>query len=106
MTVWVVTRHSGAVDWLERRGYGAARQIAHLDLALLRAGDHVVGTLPIWLVAELVARGAHYLHLILPLTAEDRGRELTADELEQRGAYLAAFTAARLTDPPLRGGRA
>jgi len=103
MTVWVVTRHAGAIDWLARQGYGEARRIEHLDLALLRAGDQVVGTLPIWLVAELVARGAQYLHLVLPLASEDRGRELSADELEQRGARLAAFTASRLADP-LPGG--
>jgi CRISPR-associated protein Csx16 len=88
---WFVSRHQGAKEWLERQGWPVERQVSHLLPAEVSAGDQVYGTLPVHLAAELCARGARYYHLILDLPANARGRELTADELDQYDARLVRF---------------
>lgn len=88
---WFVSRHQGAKEWLERQGWPVERQVSHLLPEEVSAGDQVFGTLPVHLAAELCARGARYYHLILDLPAHARGRELTADELDQYGARLVRF---------------
>ncbi|MFP4696161.1 CRISPR-associated protein Csx16 [Thiohalospira sp.] len=91
MATWFVTRHSGAVEWAQRRGLVVDWQVDHLDPAELDAGDRVIGTLPVHLAAAVCERGGWYLHLSLDLPPELRGRELTADDMETAGARLEAY---------------
>lgn len=91
MTTWFITRHPGAVDWARRQGLAVDRQLAHLDPAIVEAGDTVIGTLPVHLAACVCERGARYLNLSLDLPAEARGRELSADELERFEARLEPY---------------
>ena len=95
MTVWLVTRHAGALEWLSRQGFAGARHVRHLHPADVKSGDTVVGTLPVWMVAELNSRGARYLHLTVPMAASYRGRELTTAELQRLGARLEAYEVCR-----------
>lgn len=95
MTLWIVTRHAGALEWLARRGVQGERVVPHLDPAWIQVGDRVVGTLPIQLVAEVCAQGAQYEHISVELPSELRGRELSADTLERHGARLEPFYAER-----------
>ncbi len=90
-TVWFVSRHPGAVAWAERHGIAVDRQVAHLDVEAVQAGDVVIGTLPVHLAAEVCQRGARFLNLSLDIPPEARGRELSADELEAFGARLEEF---------------
>jgi CRISPR-associated protein Csx16 len=83
-----VTRHPGAVEWCARQGIAVDRTVEHLELAEVQPGDVVIGTLPVHVVAEVCSRGARYLHLALELPAEQRGRELTAEEMVRFGARL------------------
>jgi CRISPR-associated protein Csx16 len=57
----------------------------------IRAGDVVIGSLPVNLAAEACARGAVYRHLSLAIAAHDRGRELSAAELEDYNAVLETY---------------
>jgi CRISPR-associated protein Csx16 len=57
----------------------------------VRAGDTVIGSLPVNLAAEVCARGGIYRHLSLQLSAHDRGRELSAAELEEYEATLETY---------------
>jgi CRISPR-associated protein Csx16 len=91
VTVWFVSRHPGAIDWAARRGLRVDRQVAHLEPASLRAGDRVIGTLPVHLAAEVCAVGARYLHLSLRVPARLRGAELSAAQLEALGAHVEAY---------------
>lgn len=95
MTTWFVSRHSGAVEWARRRGI-EARWIEHLDAASVHAGDTVLGTLPVNLVADVNERGARYLHLILNIPKEMRGKDLSADDMERYGASLEEFRCGRV----------
>lgn len=65
--------------------------VQHLDPAQVRHGDTVIGTLPVHLAAQVCARGATYLHLALAMPAQQRGRELSAQELQALGATLQPF---------------
>lgn len=98
---YFVSRHPGAIEWAKRYPWGLQSEfVAHLDPSLVMPGDVVIGSLPVHLVAELCARGACYLHLVLPLAAELRGKELSADELEALGAHLHPYRAERLGGSP------
>ena len=91
MTVWFVSRHPGAFDWLQRQGIAYDQHADHLDVNAIEPGDTVIGALPVQLAARVCALGANYLHLSLQLAKQDRGRELTADDLVRCGARLLPF---------------
>lgn len=93
MTTWIVSRHPGALEWLRRHGIVADQQVAHLDLDQIAAGDCVIGTLPVNLIAELCKQGANYFHLDLKLLPEQRGQELSADDMDAAGAKLVQYVA-------------
>ncbi|GIX15053.1 MAG: hypothetical protein KatS3mg118_3012 [Paracoccaceae bacterium] len=82
-----VSRHPGAVEWARRQGI-VAEAVHHLDPSAIRPGDTVIGTLPVHLAAEVCARGGRYLHLVLDLPPEARGRDLSAEEMDRHGARL------------------
>ncbi|WP_354671191.1 CRISPR-associated protein Csx16 [Thiohalobacter sp. IOR34] len=88
---WFVSRHPGAVEWAQRQGIAVDNMVDHLDPEQVEAGDTVIGTLPVHLAARICERGARYWHLTLNLTADMRGRELSADDLDAAGARLEAF---------------
>ena len=91
MNTWFVSRHPGALDWMQQHGPAFDHHVAHLDPQQVQAGDTVIGTLPIPLAAQICARGAAYWHLSLELPAHKRGQELSATELESFGAKLQHF---------------
>lgn len=97
MTTWFVSRHPGALHWMQVHGPAFDQHVAHLDPARIAAGDTVIGTLPVNLAAEVCARGASYRHLTLELPAHARGRELSAEELQALGATLQEFEVALLS---------
>ena len=96
MTTYFISRHIGAVDWAESEGFHVDQRLAHFDVTIVQAGDTILGTLPINLVAEVNARGGHYFHLTLELPAEVLGKELTADDMRRYGARLEGYAAQRL----------
>ena len=97
--VWLVTRHPGAAEWCRRQGLAPEREVAHLDPGQVQAGDVVVGTLPVHLVAALNEKGARYVHLAVEVPPEARGKELSAEDLERFGARLEAYSV-RSEEPP------
>ncbi|HEX7380674.1 MAG TPA: CRISPR-associated protein Csx16, partial [Nevskiaceae bacterium] len=88
---WFVSRHQGAVDWAKSHGVAVDRWATHLDVAQVREGDVVMGSLPVDLAAAVCERGAHYHHLHVGLPPEARGQELTAEHLAALGAELRPF---------------
>lgn len=89
---WFVSRHAGAIEWAKKHEeFGIDRWVEHLDLAQVRAGDTVIGTLPVNLAAEVCERGALYFHLALRVPQEWRGRELASEDLETLGARIVPY---------------
>ena len=91
MTTWFVSRHPGALEWMRRQGVAVDRMVPHLEPRDVDNGDTVIGTLPVNRVAELQDRGARYIHLVLELPPDWRGRELSADDMENIGARLCEY---------------
>lgn len=93
---YFISRHQGAVDWAIAEGFHVDERLVHFDVTTVQAGDTILGTLPISLVAEVNARGGHYYHLTLELPAEARGKELTVADMRTYGARLEAYTAQKI----------
>jgi len=92
MTVFFITRHPGALDWLNRQDISIDITLRHLDFSMIKPGDVVIGLLPVHLAAAVCAAGAEYWHLSMELPYEARGTELTAQEMKTYGARLEQFT--------------
>ena len=92
MTTYFISRHSGAVAWAESQGFHVDQQLAHFEVSVVNAGDSILGTLPVNLIAEVNQRGGRYFHLTLELPAQLRGQELTAEMMQQYGARLEEYT--------------
>lgn len=95
MTTYFVSRHPGATDWAAEEGIHVDAFVEHLDPDGIRDGDTVIGSLPVNLAALVCRRGARYLHLSLELTPDQRGRELTAEEMRGCGARIEVFRVER-----------
>jgi len=91
MTTYFVTRHPGAVPWAQQEGIAVDRQIDHLDIEDIHPGDTVIGSLPVNLAADVCDNQARYIHLILELPLEWRGKELNVEDMKRFGAKLHAY---------------
>ena len=80
-TIFVVTRHAGAVEWLARKGF-TGTAMAHLDTNIPQPGDVVIGVLPPNLIWELNRKGVGFYNLGIRLPDSLRGQELSADQME------------------------
>jgi CRISPR-associated protein Csx16 len=99
MTTYVVTRHKGALDWLEQQGVLADRVSDHLsdrDIEQLLPRDRVVGILPLPDVAAVCAKGARFFHLSVDVPRPLRGVELSASTLSELGASLIEYRVQRI----------
>jgi len=79
------------VVWAAEEGFAVDEQLAHLDPAIIRHGDIVIGSLPVHLVAQVCSRGGRYLHLSMEVPAELRGTELTSERMRACHARLEAY---------------
>lgn len=87
----IVARHAGLVEWLRLRGI-EGEVISHVTDVAQVAGKNVVGVLPLNLAAEAIT----ITSVDLPgLTAEQRGKELTVEEMDAAGANLQSYTVYR-----------
>ena len=91
MTVWFISRHQGAIDWIAQQSINIDRFKQHLDINDIQADDIVIGTLPIHLAAQVCEKGAKFYFLSVNVTKEQRGKELTAKQLTEQYCSLQPF---------------
>ena len=87
---YFVSRHAGAHEWASRQGLDV-QVVSHFDAECVEVGDVVIGTLPVQLACRVCDLGGKYFHLTLDLAAEDRGKEISADRMEELGARIEEF---------------
>lgn len=90
--IWLVSRHPGAQTWLNQHGF-QGRQIAHLDIDAIAAGDIIIGSLPIHMVVALTLKSAEYWHLSMTIPECWRGTELTPEQMQLCQIKLQKITA-------------
>lgn len=103
---YLITRHVGALEWLQKQFSEPAVYLDHLaQIDVIHAGDTVIGTLPINLAEAVCRRGGRYLHLVIDLPMALRGQELSARQLTELNAelveYLVCKPCAEVTNVPL-----
>lgn len=87
----IVSRHAGAVEWLRMRGI-TGPVVTHATPEDVRGRD-VVGNLPLALAAEALT----VTTIDLPdLPPEQRGKDLSPEEMDAAGACLATYQVARV----------
>ena len=92
MSVWFVSRHPGAIEWMKRqKQWSVEHWVTHLDVASISHGDVVIGTLPVHLAAAVCAKGAQFYFLQLSQLESQRGKEYTSEEMELIGCSLMPF---------------
>ena len=78
----IVTRHEGLIEWLKRQGItGEVKASVTVDDI---KGKHVIGALP----AHIAQYALYVTSVDYSCPFEKRGKNLTADELEELGAKL------------------
>ena len=83
----IVTRHSGLVEWLEKRGI-SGEVISHIDDPSQIAGRVVYGILPLYLAAQALA----VVTVDMPgLNSDQRGVDISPAEMDAAGASLRAY---------------
>lgn len=83
----IISRHSGAVEWLKSKGYYGT-VVDHFD-GNVECGATYIGVLPIPLVSKIVEEGGNFLLLSLPKIAfSERGQELSPEEMTVAGATV------------------
>ncbi|WP_284180403.1 CRISPR-associated protein Csx16 [Rhabdaerophilum sp. SD176] len=86
--VRIITRHSGAVEWLSQRGVLGEVE-AHLDIKTVKKGDVLVGILPPALILDAQRLGASVYLIVMDLPESARGRaDFSVKEMEGFGARL------------------
>lgn len=92
MSVVVVTRHPGLVDYLRTQGIDVECVRAHVTAEEIR-GKCVVGVLPMHLAAEAKS----VTEVTLNLTADQRGRELSYEEVAAAASDMVTYKVTRIS---------
>ena len=96
MTVFFVSRHQGAIEWMKKQPVKVDCWKDDLNIDTISAGDTVIGTVPIHLAAQICVKGAVFLALQLELPVDLRGTELTNNQLKQLNCKLCRYEVNRL----------
>ena len=97
MAKYFVTQHAGALEWARAEGI-EFEHVSHLDTSIVNCGDHVIGTLPTHLAAEIIAKGARYFHLEMTVPEDRRlaRRDYSAKEMQDFEAKLVEYRVTRV----------
>lgn len=91
--IYFVSRHAGAIEWVKNQNIHIDCFIEHLDLTNihLTADDTVIGTLPVHIAAAVCATGAKFYFLQINASLAQRGKNLSADDMQIMNCSLHRF---------------
>mgnify|MGYP000955834578 CR=1 FL=1 len=88
----IVTRHSGAVEWLHRKGI-TGEVVSHISPSESLEGKIVIGNIPLWVAAQADEVWA----IEIPnLPSELRGVDISAEQMEELGAKISKYYVQKL----------
>lgn len=93
---YFVSRHEGAVLWAKEKQLNIDFFLDHLNPDIIQEGDTVIGSLPMALAAEICRKKAHFFALSIKTTKEQRGKELSASELNKCECMIEEFKVERV----------
>lgn len=96
MTVWFVSRHPGAVEWLKGSGIKVDRIADHISPDEVVAGDIVYGVLPLHIISDICEKGARFFALDFNMNLAQRGRDLTKSELDSLKCKLQEYKVTKI----------
>ena len=83
----IVSRHQGLVDWLKCEGI-EGEVVSHVSDPSILEGRRVFGVLPLFLAVH----AASVTEVAMPsLRPEQRGKDLTIEEMDEAGAHLLTY---------------
>ncbi|MDD1702862.1 MAG: CRISPR-associated protein Csx16 [Methanoregula sp.] len=84
----IVTRHSGAIEWLKKKGYAGEVQ-PHVTDDQIAGGNIYIGSLPLQMISTILQKGSRFFLLDFPAVSfTQRGQEMTPEEMDRAGARL------------------
>lgn len=90
--IYFVSRHPGAIAWIKKQTeWKVDAFITHLDIDTIKAGDIVLGTLPIHLAALVCQKGAEFYFLTVPQEENRRGTEYSIEEMLNMKCFLQRY---------------
>lgn len=112
MTAWFVSKHESTHDWMRQlmasgqitECIDPAHMVTALDPSMVESGDWVMGTLPMSLILQVLARGGRFRALVLnelppqPETAEGGNVLAKLRRLWHANSLAATFTADELIE--------
>ncbi len=81
MSVWFVSRHLGAMEWIQQQNIHIDNWVAHLDVNDVAPNDTVIGVMTLAMAAALCKKNVKCLALTYNTPEHLRGIELNADML-------------------------
>ena len=86
---YFICRHQGSIEWAKRKGISVDAFLEHMEnINDFKAGDTVIGSLPVHIIAQLNAKGVRFVHFQLDLPNHLRGVELSADDIDSLNIQL------------------
>jgi len=88
----IVSRHAGAIEWLRRHGV-TGEVVSHVDTDTDLEGKILIGNAPLWIAAQ----ADEIWTIEMPeLPAELRGKDISAEQMEELGAKLGRYYVQKL----------
>jgi len=84
----IVTRHSGAIEWLRANGF-VGEIISHLTADTILPDNIYIGVLPLPMIQQILEAGSRFFLLVMPeVSLPQRDREMSPGEMDAAGAKL------------------
>ena len=96
MSVWFVSRHQGAIDWIKEQQIQIDCWTTHIDCKDVEPGDTVIGVMSLAMAANFCEKNVKCLVLTYDVPQALRGQELDAKTLADFGCKLVRYQVTRV----------
>jgi len=100
----IVTRHTGAIEWLKANGF-SGEVVSHLTGDTILPGNIYIGVLPLPMIQRILDAGSRFYLLVMPeVSLAQRDREMTPGEMDAAGAKLMEVKKIEMVPVEMPGG--